>query len=47
MLAGGGDFADGVIAHEGYWLGGEAFISFDKKAVSLILAEGRQAVLLR
>lgn len=47
MLVKGGDFADGVIAHEGYWLGGETFVSFDKKAVSLILAEGQQALLLR
>jgi len=28
----GADFADGVIAFEGYWLGGETFVSFDKKA---------------
>jgi predicted nucleic-acid-binding protein len=32
----GGDFADGLIAFEGSWLGGETFVSFDKKAVSLI-----------
>src|SRR5262249_26453627 len=32
MLAAGGDFADGVIAYEGSWLGAETFISFDKKA---------------
>ena len=32
MLDAGGDFADGVIAHEGQWLGGETFVSFDKKA---------------
>src|ERR1700747_735418 len=31
----GGGFADGLIAFEGSWLGGETFISFDKKAVSL------------
>jgi len=24
----GGDFADGVIAYEGHWLGGETFVSF-------------------
>ncbi|HTW79928.1 MAG TPA: type II toxin-antitoxin system VapC family toxin, partial [Terracidiphilus sp.] len=29
----GADFADGVIAYEGAWLGGETFVSFDKKAV--------------
>ena len=28
MLDAGGDFADGVIAHEGAWLGSEAFVSF-------------------
>ena len=42
----GGDFADGVIAHEGSWLGGEVFVSFDKKAVSLLAKEGRPARLL-
>jgi len=30
----GADFADGVIAYEGRWLGGETFVSFDKKAVA-------------
>ena len=33
-LDAGGDFADGVIAHEGEWLGAEEFVSFDSKAVS-------------
>lgn len=37
-LEGGGDFADGVIAHEGEWLGAEEFVSFDSKAVSLLRA---------
>src|SRR5438132_1164914 len=32
VLEAGGDFADGVIAYEGNWLGGEMFVSFDKKA---------------
>jgi predicted nucleic-acid-binding protein len=27
-LDAGGDFADGVIAHEGKWLGAEEFVSF-------------------
>lgn len=36
----GGDFADGVIAHEGNWLGADTFVSFDKKAVKLIKASG-------
>jgi len=40
----GGDFADGLIAFEGSWLGGETFVSFDKKAVSLITQQGGQAM---
>lgn len=46
MLDAGGDFADGVIAYEGNWLGADTFISFDKKAVRLIEAQGRSARLL-
>lgn len=46
VLEAGGDFADGVIAYEGNWLGGEAFVSFDKKAVALLTAQGQQARLL-
>ena len=42
----GGDFADGVIAHEGNWLGADIFVSFDKKAVKLIEAKGVAAQLL-
>ena len=45
-LDAGGDFADGVIAHEGEWLGAEEFISFDSKAVSLLQAQGSRARLL-
>lgn len=40
LLDAGGDFADGVIAHEGYWLGAETFVSFDKKAVKLVETSG-------
>jgi len=40
LLDAGGDFADGIIAHEGNWLGAEVFVSFDKKAVKLIEASG-------
>ena len=47
MLDAGGDFADGVIAYEGNWLGGETFVSFDKKAVALLKAQGEQARCLR
>lgn len=46
MLDAGGDFADGVIAFEGNWLGGETFVSFDKKAVSLLTTQGQAARLL-
>ena len=46
MLTAGGDFADGVIAFEGQWLGGETFVSFDKKAVALLVAQGKSARLL-
>jgi predicted nucleic-acid-binding protein len=43
LLDAGGDFADGVIAHEGNWLGADTFVSFDKKAVKLIEASGGSA----
>ena len=46
LLASGGDFADGVIAYEGNWLGGEIFASFDKKAAKLIKAQGKPVRLL-
>jgi predicted nucleic-acid-binding protein len=46
LLDAGGDFADGAIAYEGRWLGGETFVSFDKKAVKLIEAGGGAARLL-
>jgi predicted nucleic-acid-binding protein len=46
VLNAGGDFADGLIAYEGTWLGGETFVSFDKKAVSLLSSQGRRATLL-
>lgn len=46
VLAAGGDFADGVIAFDGKALGGETFISFDKRAVKLLQARGAKARLL-
>jgi predicted nucleic-acid-binding protein len=46
ILNAGGDFADGLIAYEGNWLGAETFVSFDKRAVSLITNQGQQAKLL-
>ena len=46
MLEAGGDFADGVIAYEGSWLGAESFVSFDRKAVQLLQARGVSVRLL-
>jgi predicted nucleic-acid-binding protein len=46
LLDSGGDFADGVIAHEGAWLGADEFVSFDKQAVKLLKSQGKQARLL-
>ena len=43
LLEAGGDFTDGVIAHEGNWLGADTFVSFDKAAVKLIKASGGMA----
>jgi predicted nucleic-acid-binding protein len=46
VLDAGGDFADGVIAYEGNWLGADTFVSFDKKAVALLASQGQSARLL-
>jgi predicted nucleic-acid-binding protein len=46
MLEANGDFADGVIAYEGTWLGAETFVSFDKQAVTLLSKFGQPAQLL-
>jgi len=46
FLDAGGDFADGVIAYEGSWLGADTFVSFDKRAVKLMDAQGQSARLL-
>ncbi|MEJ8852927.1 type II toxin-antitoxin system VapC family toxin [Variovorax robiniae] len=46
FLEGGGDFADGIMAYEGSWLGGETFVSFDKQAVKLANERGQSARLL-
>lgn len=46
-LDAGGDFADGVIAYEGNWLGAEEFVSFDSKAVSMLRSQGSRARLLQ
>jgi predicted nucleic-acid-binding protein len=47
LLDVGGDFADGVIAHQGQWLGGEVFVSFDRQAVALLQQQGVAAELIR
>lgn len=47
VLDAGGDFADGVIAFDGQWLGGETFVSFDKKAVKLLEGQGTAVQLLQ
>ena len=46
LLEAGGDFADGVIAYEGSWLGAKTLVSFDKKAVKLMKARGESVRLL-
>jgi predicted nucleic-acid-binding protein len=46
ILDAGGDFADGAIAYEGRWLGGETFVSFDRKAVEMLKAQGQAARVL-
>ena len=43
VLEAGGDFADGVIAFEGQLLGGQTFVSFDRKAVSCLTRQGQSA----
>ncbi len=46
LMDAGGDFADGVIAYEGSWLGAEVFVSFDKRAVKLMETQGESVRLL-
>ncbi len=46
LLDAGGGFADGIMAYEGKWLGGETFVSFDKKAVALLSKQGESTRLL-
>jgi predicted nucleic-acid-binding protein len=45
LLKAGGDFADGVIAHVGWAMGGETFVSFDKKAISRLKVQGRSVAI--
>lgn len=46
ILEAGGDFADGIMAHEGQRLGGEMFVSFDRQAVGLIAGQGHATWLI-
>jgi predicted nucleic-acid-binding protein len=46
LLRVGGDFADGVVAYEGIWLGAEEFVSFDVKTVALLQSQGVRSRLL-
>lgn len=46
QLDAGGDFADGVIAYEGRWLGAEVFVSFDRQAATLMMERGESVRLL-
>jgi predicted nucleic-acid-binding protein len=46
VLKAGGDFADGLIAYEGNWLGAQTFVSFDKKTVTLLAKQGYETRLL-
>jgi predicted nucleic-acid-binding protein len=46
MLLSGGDFADGVIAHEGRHLGGTRFVTFDRKAAMLVHSFGDRSTWL-
>ena len=46
VMNAGGDFADGVNAYEGRWMGGETFVSFDKQAFPVSAVLGNKAKLL-
>lgn len=47
VLDAGGDFADGVIAFDSRWLGGDTFVSFDRKATRLLEHQGIPVRLLK
>ncbi|KAA9010850.1 type II toxin-antitoxin system VapC family toxin [Sphingobium limneticum] len=47
VLDAGGDFADGVIAFDGRFHGGETFVSFDKQVVKLLQGQGIAALQLK
>ena len=43
VLQAGGDFADGVMAHQGWSLGGSVFVSLDRRAVARLRETGAEA----
>ena len=45
VLEAGGDFADGVIAYEGEFLGADTLVSFDKKAISILHSLGKSTLM--
>jgi predicted nucleic-acid-binding protein len=45
VMDAGGDFADGIIADHGQWLGGDVFASFDEQAIKLLERAGRAVYL--
>ncbi|MBB4439362.1 MULTISPECIES: type II toxin-antitoxin system VapC family toxin [Rhizobium] len=45
FLDAGGDFADGIIVFEGRRLGGETFVTFDKKAAAILEKAGKNCLL--
>lgn len=47
MLEAGGDFADGVIAYDGSWLGASALLTFDEKAARILASQGTDVKLLK
>lgn len=46
ILEAGGDFADGVIAYDGTWLGASTLLTFDKKAARILARHGMDVKLL-
>lgn len=45
-LGAGCDFADGVLEFQGRQLGGETFVTFDKKAAAVAASQGRRSLIL-
>ena len=43
ILQAGGDFADGVIAHQGRSLGGPVFVSFDRRVIARLKEKRAEA----